>query len=287
MVRLALVGYGAWGRNYLQAAHDAGNCEVVCIVTSYRLQGDSRSERARQSGLPVHQSLYDAKEKSKVDAVVYAGHPKYSPAWAVHAECYGLPVMLEKPAGLSVQDANIIATRGPGLTLINHQHLFAEGYERLRQRVSGEGIGAVRAQWKGPGPRRDYSARWDWGAHAVACILGLRDEPFWAPSVREVWVDDGTGAALSFKMGRCTALVDISCNWPEKVARVYFVGGAADWQYDAFAPDAGEPPLTRSVRAFADAVANGGTEDRRFGGRWALDVARVLAGAQSPPLGSS
>jgi hypothetical protein len=42
-----------------------------------------------------------------------------------------------------------------------------------------------------------------------------------------------------------------------------------------------EQPLTRMVRQFAKAVANGGTDDYRFGAQWAVDVAKVLEAVQS------
>ena len=49
---------------------------------------------------------------------------------------------------------------------------------------------------------------------------------------------------------------------------------ANGFEYDGY--EAAEPALTREVRAFADAVRAGGTDDWRFGARWAVDVARVL-----------
>lgn len=222
MIRLALVGAGKWGRNYIQAALDSGVAEVTDLV--------GRADR-----IP-----------NDVDAVVIA-----TPPWAHLERCsealaMGLPVLVEKPATLTTEDADglvILEEASSAFVLVGHQHLFAEGYEALR----AQGTPREASAWFCGPVRRDYPEEWDYGAHAVACLLGLG----MAPGARNApW------------------FINIQNN---RVARVMADGIA----YDAYESRA-EPPLTRQVRAFANAVKSGGTDDYRFGAKWAVDVANCL-----------
>lgn len=255
-VRLALVGFGKWGRNYVQAARDAGNAEVTQIVK--------------------HCADDDAIDWDSIDAVVYAGHPSETTKWAAICGGNGWPLLIEKPASITLAGAQYIkdASLGGRIFLVGHQHLFAEAFDDLRDLDPQK---PLRAVWCGPGPQRDYSALWDYGPHAVASILATRGrDPIHVTgykshlgyTIRMVF-DDGI-ADRAF----------VSADWPDKVAQLRET--AHGWElplYDGYA-SAGEPPLTRQVRAFADAVRNGGTDDWRFGGQWATRVASVLDRAE-------
>ena len=240
-VRLALVGFGKWGRNYVKAAHDSGEAEVTHVV----LRDDSPSRGAAEKAGIAAVSRLDG---LGIDAVVIAIHPRLAPWVAQAAMRQGFPVMIEKPATLSVVEAHALvrAEAETGRTvLVAHQHLFAKGYEELR------GMGApesATAFFTGP-TSHDFSATWDYGAHAVACLLGL-------------------GA-----LGR---------NWKAGVdetrrASVTAWHGGVSFAYNGYSET--DPPLTRAVLAFARAVRNGGTDDYRFGAEWAVDVAKALEAA--------
>jgi hypothetical protein len=220
-LRFGLIGCGKWGRNYIRTAEELGH-SIKVIGRGEAMEG--------------------------VDAIVIATHPSASPGLAVEAIHAGYPVLVEKPAGLSVEEAERIASaarlaRYEPLVLIGHQHLFAEGYEALR--CQGVPSFAV-ATFCGP-VERDYSATWDYGAHAVAALLGLGVAP------------------------GCAFAPWFAGTWPHKSARVRADGLV----YDAYQSSA-EPPLTSQLRAFCEAVRQGGTDDYRFGAHWAVDVASVL-----------
>lgn len=248
-VRLALVGFGKWGRNYVSAAHDSGEARVTHVVL--RDGSPNRSAARRDGRIPfVTRTLEEA--LPFVDAIVYAGHPKNSAAYAELAMRAGKPILLEKPAGLSSEDAariELAETLTGGLVLVWHLHLFAEGFEALR--AMGTPI-MSHASFGGP-VVRDYPAAWDYGSHAAAVTLALGARvPIWV-------VTSGLTKTASVQ-----ALFedDLSLTYDAYAARV-------------------EPPLTRQVRAFARAVRAGGTDDYRFGARWAVNVARILENAEA------
>ncbi len=277
-VRLALVGFGRWGRNYIRAARDSGEAEVTVVVTSpeYVKTGD-----VALGGAHCVEHLGHALMPG-VDAVVFAGNPAHAPIVAESVLRHGLPILIEKPAGLSILDAERIARfeQGSGtFALIGHQHLFAAGYEDFLELVCGDHEDVPIATWCGDGPIRDFPPLWDYGPHAVACIIRMI-----GPLRGNVCVTpiDTAEGSFRFSVGDGFGVrggVMVSNRWTEKIATVEVMVGGARVSYDAFASQA-EPPLTRQVRAFAQAVRAGGTDDGRFGARWAVDVAKVLTMAQ-------
>lgn len=264
-VRLGLIGFGRWGRNYVKAARESGEAEVISVAT----RAGSSVTREEIIGCGVPQST------DRPDAVVFAGHPSDAARACEQALAAGFPVLCEKPAGLSLSEASRIAfaeSRSKSFVLVGHQHLFSEGYEALRGSHSPE-RGAL-ARWLGPA-RRDYSPIWDYGPHAIALGLGwLGGAP---DSVQVVKGEDCATITMRPQVGSPVHCVVGSA--PEKEA--LFILAHKEWEsvasYDAYAP--AEPPLTRQVRAFARAVRAGGTDDWRFGARWAVNVARILEAA--------
>ncbi len=266
MIRLALVGYGRWGRNYVKAARESGAAQVTSVVTR-----SSDNAASVPTGVSVYENTTEAVHNC--DAMIYAGHPAGAVLAANIALHAGKPVMIEKPAGLSLADAQRIAdaeAKHGGLVLVAHQHLFAEGYERFRS--MSKRAQYFHAKWCGHGPVRDYSSLWDYGPHAVSAALGA----FEATGKTEVFRADGS---VFLRRGIQTCRVTVSNTATEKSA---WIGAEVDGVtvfYDAYKSTA-EPPLTRAVRAFANAVKSGGTDDWRFGARWAVDVARILEAAE-------
>lgn len=266
-IELALVGFGKWGRNYVTAIEDSGEARLAQVV---------------RRGDVLH----------NVDAVIYAGHPSGAAEAVEACMTVGKPILVEKPAGLSLDDANRIAAAeavpsrfglpAVAFVLVGHQHLFAEGYEALVDWRKDHVAGAAHADWRGPGPARDYSALWDYGPHAVSVLLGLRHaESWWRPGPFLEHVEaDADKALMIWFQGTERVQARVSRVHDRKEARVYFwdpVGGEHGPSYDAYAP--AEPALTRQVRAFAKAVRDKGTDDWRFGAKWAVDVARILESA--------
>ena len=197
--------------------------------------------------------VVDRLDGVKVDGVIVAIHPKLAP-WVCQAALrQGLPVMVEKPAALSVGEAEALerAERESGrIVLVSHQHLFAEGFEAMRK--MGVPISSF-ATWGGP-EVHDFPHAWDYGPHAAAATLALGARiPMWV--VLKGAVKTATVQAI----------------YDDDMA----------FTYDAYASQA-ELPLTRAVRAFAQAIRDGGTEDYRFGAHWAADVARSIEATVKP-----
>jgi predicted dehydrogenase len=244
--------------NYVRAADQAGNCHVVQIVDRAKLDG------------PLHR-WFDL-----VDAVVVAVHPRDAVSIAEMCLAHGKPTLIEKPAGLSLADAERLAgaeARWESFVLVGHQHLHSARMESLRRsaekqlRVRGEAI------FGGPGPQRDYSALWDYGPHAVSAALALLGP-------EGIVATRAQHGRFIIAGPRGHVVARVGNDWPKKFARVVSLG---DGHYDGYAQVL-TPALTLQVRAFARAVADRATTvDWRFGARWAVDVARLLEAAGGGP----
>lgn len=294
MIRLALIGCGAWGWRYIPAALEAGNCLVTHVVGVGRSCPDEARQYLRDLTIVNREWLWrDAGhlDELPVDAFILATPPRDRLSTCQKIIESHRPLMIEKPLALTDTEARLItsaADRAGLPLLVNHQHLFAPAYEMLRDIVSSWAPLTVRSAGEGPGPFRDYSPLWDYGPHDVAMILGLADDcrVTWARSFTR---EGGIGADFELRGENLVGQVTSSNCWPFKVRSLWVQSGENFAQYDDTARDRlqvnGYPvdlpadrPLTLAVRAFAEAVRTGRT-DWRFG-RFGADVVGILDQAQ-------
>lgn len=293
LINLGLIGFGNWGRNYVHAAQAAGNARITEVLLP---GGSIRTDQARSQGLRVIADIDDL----AVDAVIVAAHPHIAPDLCEQLLRRGMHVMVEKPAALSVDAAQRISDAAllpNSVLLVAHQHLFSTAYEYIRGRARPEKDMRIYTRAGGPGPQRDYPALWDYGPHDVAMIWGLIGaEPVHIEMRHRLGAHESQlRLTMEFEAG-VSAICEI-WNGDSKKSRYFQVHThAGDWIYDDLDPMGRlqfqgcyleipyEPPLTRAVRCFADAVIQGGTDDYRFGAEWALMVANLLTRAQAVAL---
>ena len=273
----------------MQAASAAGNAQVTSVLLP---EGSPTAELARASGFFVTSDA-DALD---VDAVIVAVHPTRAADFCEGFIGRGIPVMVEKPAALDLVSAQRIldaASVGGAVVLVAHQHLFANAYEYIRAQAQSLNLTEVATRAGGNGPRRDYSVLWDYGPHDVAMLFGLiGSDPIRINSKQETG-PEGSHVFLDLTFEQST---QASCEiWNDRLPKTRFLSvrtSNMEWMYDDLDPRGRlicqgrylelpyEPPLTRTVRHFVDAVEAGGTDDYRFGAGWALRVARWLTLAQ-------
>jgi predicted dehydrogenase len=267
VIRLALVGFGKWGRNYVKAAHDSGEAEVTHVVLR---EGSPSRGAADKAGIEVVSRL----DGIDIDAVAIAIHPSLAPWVAQAAMRQGFPVMIEKPAALSVADAHELAmaeAETGRLVLVGHQHLFSGVLEKMRIGLQDQRASDAHVTFTGTIKRSGYSPVWDYGPHAISATIALLG----GQPVIEKACGDSDHCTLRLVRGSSAVMATFGIpreglSSRQKAASIL----AAGYTYDGY--DQSEPPLTRQVRAFAKAVRNGGTDDYRFGAHWAVDVSRVL-----------
>lgn len=283
MIRLGLIGCGRWGRNYVQAAHEAGNCAVTHVAGATWPHGVEA----------VASTDWRRLQNARVDAFIVATPPSTHAEICTELLALGRPVMVEKPMALGVLDAVAIAdaaiASGAPL-LVNHQHLFAPAYEELRERSSGWSSRVVVSAAGGRGPVRDYSALWDYGAHDVAMFLGLTRT---RRSARVFADRRGGNFRVTLGTKDESGFLRVWNDAEPKARTLTVMRGSESLTYDDLdplgaklrhdgrpIPVAPDKPLTRAVRAFADVCA-GKPRDWRFDPFFGVDVTRILSQAEA------
>lgn len=290
MIRLGLIGCGAWGWRYIPAAIESGLARVTHVAGA-SLFRDGADHCLGLWNAPSHH--WRAMLDHPIDAFIVATPPDTHEEIVCALLEAGRPVMVEKPFALSVDASKrmaVSAEKSGAPLLVNHQHLFAPAYERFRDIVRG-GDWSIRSAAGNDGPHRSYSALWDYGPHDVSMQLGLADS---LPATRVGFAYRGSARfTFGLELGdghRMPGLVQV---WNDRLPKTrLLVAENADHlvTYDALAQAPlmmdglpidvdGERPLQRAIRHFVEAVQFGRV-DWRFGGEIGVRVTELLAEAE-------
>lgn len=202
-MRLGLVGAGRWGKRYIatiagmegvRLGHLAStNPESASLVPpDCRLSSDWQAVTADQT----------------LAGIILATPPATHAEMALRSIASGIPVLVEKPMTLSVDDAHALvdqAHRSGVLVMVDHTHLFSAAFRELKSRGASLGrLVRTRSAGGNWGPfRPDTPVLWDWGPHDVAmclelfCAAPLRVEAKRAAARRS---GEGTGEAIEITL---------------------------------------------------------------------------------------
>lgn len=174
-IHIGIIGAGRWASNILRTLQDFPNVNVAWV--------------ARTSGQPFDMLPVDAQlvtdwrfalsNKERVDAVISAVPPKFHREIAEAVAKIGLPLWLEKPLALSIEDAVAIRRAFTGSQdhlFVDHTYLFNPAFRHLQDLIKTAGhiesIETLAGNW---GPfRKDAGVFWDWAPHDVSMVLAIK-----------------------------------------------------------------------------------------------------------------
>ncbi len=284
-MRLGLIGAGRWGRVYMNTLDHMADVTLSALASSNPQSRDLVGEN-----VALHEDWRDLINAGGVDGVIVATPP------AAHAEIVcaaleaGLPVLVEKPLTLDVDEAKALcdlAGRTEGLVMVDHIHLFSPAFRTLKSEAAKLGpVRHMESEAGNHGPfRKETPILWDWGTHDISMCLDLMGE---TPSrvsarcqeMRET--GEGSGAVFNLRLGfgdgdtnGVTAGIRIGNLMPGKRRRFCAAFDDGILIYDDLAADklsfvpasdeteiraiavAPAPPLTCAVREFTQAIAAG------------------------------
>jgi predicted dehydrogenase len=289
MIRVVLVGLGAWGRNYLRALQKLPDVQVAMVC--------KRDARALPDDLgPVEVTTDLGAAVAVADAAIIATPPAAHLPTALPFLQAGIPTLLEKPVAESWADTRALfdAARAHGTPLlIDHIHLFAPAFEALRQAALGWGALRIESTGGNYGPFRATSPLLDWGPHDLAMALALIGGAPDQFAVRRCeGKSPGTNYELRVTRGDSEAMARVGNGMAQKSRSVHVAAREHQGTYDDLAPHklivdgvpvevSARSPLEAVVRALLDCAAHG-TTDWRWDAQLSLDVMRILTGAQEP-----
>jgi len=288
LIRAAVVGCGAWGRNLIRTCAELG--VLGAVVDADAATARHQAEAWDVPALPLAQAL----ENPRLDAVIIAAPAPAHAALCRLALDHGKDVFVEKPLASDLAEAEALAAdvaRSDRVFMVGHLLRHHPAFQALAAIVARGEIGALRyvtASRLSLGRVRTHeNAFLSLSPHDVSMILALADaapasveatgRAFITPGVAdEVHADLGFPRASGdlhahiaaswlspFKeqklvvVGETGALVfDDVRPWPEKLMRrdqaviPTDAGPAASGSEPRFVEVAAEPPLTREIRHF-------------------------------------
>jgi predicted dehydrogenase len=281
-LRLGLVGAGRWGRNYIRTIASLPGLRLSRLAS-----GNPESAGLVPTGCAIFADWRDLVGSGELDGLIVAAPPATHAQIASAAIEAGLPVLIEKPLTLDLDEARMLLERAKAhgsLAMAAHTHLCHPAYRALKSRLPGFGaVREIRSEASNVGPfRRDAPVLWDWGAHDVAMcldLLGTMPERAKAAIVETRAVESSKGETVDIELGFAggiSATTRVSNLLPKR--RVFSVRCAkATLTYNDLVPEKltieaqgsalpqpvkipADLPLTVVVREFAAAIAAGSAD---------------------------
>lgn len=202
-LRLGLIGAGRWGRNYIKTIAGLDAVRLTALASS-----NPESAQWLTQDCVIQRDWRAILDPRLIDAVIIATPAALHATMAGAAIEAGLPVLVEKPLTLSLDEARSLrdlVARRQGFVMIDHTHLFNPAYRRMKELLRNCGpLRALSAQAGNTGPfRRDAPVLWDWGAHDVALcldLLGTAPSKVEARRIEHRQVDNAVGENLELHL---------------------------------------------------------------------------------------
>ncbi|MEM9464121.1 MAG: Gfo/Idh/MocA family oxidoreductase [Actinomycetota bacterium] len=232
-VGVAVVGYGYWGVNLARNVSVAGTTELIGVADP----GAERRELAETNhrGITTWETLDDALDDPRVDAIVLATPASTHMDLALAAMERGRDILVEKPlAETSADAAKLIhvAEAEGRILMVGHTFLYSPPVLKLAELIADGDLGAVQylySQRLSLGRiRRDCNALWNFAPHDVSIMLHLLGEKVVEVSATgfsfiEPGIDDVCFASLTFESG-IGANLHVSWIDPRKTRLMTVVG---------------------------------------------------------------
>jgi len=257
-MRLALVGLGYWGQNYLRliARSREADLAAVCDTSAERVKGASPlAPGARATTDPA-----EAMEGADVDAVIVATPATTHYPLVLSALTAGKHVLCEKPLTMTVADCEHLIEVADGIDrtlFVGHTFVYNAGVRMLRELTADGELGRrlhAHAVWSAPGPvRKDVNALWDLAPHPIsilAYVLGRL--PAAVSASGQAVLGPGREDVTFLRLRYDEALsADVELSWlaPRKVRSLSLTGERRIAVFDDMAP-------TDKVHIFDTACVN-------------------------------
>jgi predicted dehydrogenase len=181
LIRIALVGAGAWGQNLLRVALSHPRVEVVAVVDPSPLARQRAAAQAPRAS--VVSSLPEALLHAPTAALI-ATPARTHAALALALLDAGLDVLVEKPFATSPHDADAVAAlahRRRRVAMVGHLLRYHPAFEALLELSTSGQLGPLRTleatRLSPPGRPGDVSALWALGPHDLSMLHALDPSP--------------------------------------------------------------------------------------------------------------
>ena len=172
--RLGLVGAGRMGRTHLRALAVS---ERVAVTAIAEMSAAAR-EAAAAPGVTLHASLAGMLDAGAIDGVLIAAPTDQHGAIIAEVAAHGLPILCEKPCGLTAAAARSSAGTADAARVplqVAYWRRFVPGLRRLRDRIAAGEFGTVHLvtcyQWDEQPPPVEFRAH----SGGIAIDMGVHE----------------------------------------------------------------------------------------------------------------
>jgi predicted dehydrogenase len=239
--RVAVVGVGYWGKNYIRVLGELGDASLTMICDERAAALSVIGSQAPDAVLTP--DFEDVLQSDEVDAIVLCTQASTHFDLARRALAAGKDVLVEKPLTTRSNDALSLveyAREGDRILLVGHTFIYNPGIQAIRSYIDSYALGQIYylyARRTNLGPvRSDVGVTWDLASHDVAIFNYLLDEtPIWV-SANGISVLGGTQSDAAFiSIGYSSGIAGhIHVSWaePNKVREVVVVGSDRRLAFD-------------------------------------------------------
>jgi myo-inositol 2-dehydrogenase/D-chiro-inositol 1-dehydrogenase len=301
VVELALVGAGRMGRMHLRALDPAEGRTAAVRITDVVEPSAAARDMLRDNGYRLHESLTDLLAARRPDGVLVAAPTDRHTDVARAALAAGIPVLCEKPAGLTwqeVEETGRVAAEREVAFQVGYWRRFVPAMAALRERVIAGELGQVLhivcAQWDSAPPPAQFrhssgGAFIDMGVHEFDVIRWLTGQSVASvvavetPALDAAAHPDADNAqALLGLSGGTTAAVSLGRHYPGgDLVTIEVFGSAGHERATVLDPGDDDGPmldaLARQAESFAELIRGG----RRRGAGTADAVAALQDAARA------
>ncbi len=243
MRKVALVGFGYWGKNLARVFHALGALGMICDVN--RLQINEAQKH--YPNVQRSDSLEETLGQEDIQGVVIATPPASHKALALKSLLAGKDIFVEKPLALNFQDGSEIyqcALKHKRILMVGHVFEYHPAVLKLKAMIEKGKLGKIHyvySQRLNSGRvRTEENVLWSFAPHDIA-ILGrlLKIEPETVACVAGLMLNnklpDTTLTTLHFKTG-VMAHIFVSWMHPFKAHHTVFVGDKQTAVFDDTEP---------------------------------------------------
>jgi len=141
-VRIAVAGAGLIGQRHIEEVGGSAQTQLAAIVDP----GPAGAELAEKFGVPLRQSLTELFERDKPDGVILATPNQMHVAGGLECVAAGVPVIVEKPIGDTVEGATQLVEAGERArvpVLTGHHRNYSPIMVKAREIVRSGRLGPI------------------------------------------------------------------------------------------------------------------------------------------------
>ncbi|MFZ1992602.1 MAG: Gfo/Idh/MocA family oxidoreductase [Solirubrobacteraceae bacterium] len=274
-VRVALIGAGRMGRVHLEALQAAQMVQLAGVVEPVA----ATREQLAAAGLEVHETVDDLLAHGAPEGVLIAAPSDRHPALVETFVAAGIPMLCEKPVGVSVHDtvaAADAAHRAGVLLQVGYWRRFVPELRGLRDRIAAGELGQIChvacMQWDAELPSEQFRAH----SGGIAVDMGVHefDQVRWLLGQEFRWVaataagpstaprapgDPDATTILAALSGGAAATISLGRQFPHADSCWLEIWGTDGYErlpfmWDAPGDDVFRSSMTRQAEGFARAV---------------------------------